>query len=40
MRKTRIAIADHAAEALLFNRRIVFSVIVVLVLFGVLLLNL
>lgn len=40
MRKTRIAIADHAAEALLFNRRIVFSVIVVLVLFSVLLLNL
>lgn len=40
MRKNRIAIADHAAEALLFNRRIVFSVIVVLVLFSVLLLNL
>ncbi len=40
MRKTRIAIADHAAESLLFNRRIVFSVIVVLLLFSVLLLNL
>ncbi len=40
MRTPRIAIADHAAEALLFNRRIVFSVIVVIVFFCVLLINL
>jgi penicillin-binding protein 2 len=40
MLKRRIAIADHAAEAILFNRRVVFSFIVVVLLFGVLLLNL
>ena len=40
MLKLRIAIADHAAEALLFNRRIVFAIGVVLLLFGILVLNL
>lgn len=40
MRKSRIAIADHVAEALLFNRRVLFAFAVVVLLFGVLLLNL
>jgi penicillin-binding protein 2 len=40
MRKRRIAIADHAAEAILFNRRVLFSFCVVVLLFGILLLNL
>ncbi len=40
MLNSRIVIADHAAEAILFNRRVVFSFFVVVLLFGILLLNL
>ncbi len=40
MRKRRIAIADHVAEALLFNRRLLVAFVMVVLLFGVLLLNL
>lgn len=39
MRKRRIAIVDHVAEAMLFHKRVVFAFAVVIVFFALLLLN-